>query len=102
MQAEGTSKGLGSHTFLELTKYSSKTMLHFNLPPFDMIVIDVDSRFTFKVDHGGRVNRTITKRTISPRGLDRGGSILPKGPNYQEASDYQDNETHLACTHAKM
>ena len=56
-------KALESHAFLELMNYSSRRVLRFNLPSFDMIVIDTGSRFTFKVDLAGRVDRTITKRT---------------------------------------
>lgn len=64
MQAEGTSEGHESHAFLELMKYISRTLLRFSLPPFDMIVIDTDSKFTLKVDCGGRVGCTMTLRTI--------------------------------------
>jgi hypothetical protein len=67
LQAKGTSNGPGSYVFLELTKYSSRIMLRFNLPPFDMIVINTDSRFTFKVNHGGREGRTNTERVRLPK-----------------------------------
>ena len=63
LRTKGTSKGFGLHVFLELTNYSLMAMFCFNLPPFDMIVIDTNSRFTFKVNRGGRVGHTITKRT---------------------------------------
>lgn len=64
--------------------------MRLNLPLFDMVVIGIDSRVTFKVDCKGRVARIITKRTIlpierfidrtrSPRGPYCRGSILPKG-----------------------
>ena len=52
-QAKGTFKGSRSHAFLKLTKCCLKTMLHFNLPLFVMIVIDTVSRLTFKRDCRG-------------------------------------------------
>ena len=86
---EGTSKGPWLHPFLELTKYSLSTVLFLNLSPFAMIVIDIDSRITFKVDCEGRVNRVITKRTVCQE------DHVAKGVDYQEISNYHGSKFTL-------
>ena len=68
-------------------------------PPFDMIVAHGDSRFRFKVNHGGRVGYTITKRTMLSREqfikrTRSQRSILPRGHITKK-------EIHLACAHTK-
>ena len=51
-----------------------------------MTVIDMDSRFTFKVDRKGKVGHTITKRTKTTK-----RAVYINGKN-AEGADYQ--ETH--------
>ena len=67
-----------------------------------MIVIDKDSRFTFKVDREGRVNRTITQKDQITKRAAYQNDYITEGANYQEACNYQENEIHLACAHMKM
>lgn len=54
-----------------------------------MIVIDIDSRITFKVDCEGRVNRVITKRTVCQE------DHVAKGVDYQEISNYHGSKFTL-------
>ena len=101
--AEDTSKGLGSHAFLELIKYNSGTMLHFNFtpPPFDMIVIDKDSRFTFKVDCKGKVGHTIINRTkFIKKAIYQEDQIVTEEVDYQKTNVHQQSEVS-SCTHTK-
>ena len=58
-----------------------------------MIVIDMDSRFTFNVDHVRRVSCTITKRAVYQE------DYIAEGANHQDASNGQENVIYLAFNH---
>jgi hypothetical protein len=59
-----------------------------------MIVIDKDSRCTFKVDRTWKVGHTITNRTeFIKKAIYQEDQIVADGVEYQETNVYQQSET---------